>query len=95
MEEEHVISKQLVKLENQSSHESKKQEFSGEREVIEDEEIKENVETQQPTPRISTREIVLRGIPILFRLFYLLMMENLLVFRKPLIVMAMLSGIWK
>ena len=46
MEQEHVLSKQLVQLENQSSHDSKKQEqVSGEREVIEDEEIQENMET--------------------------------------------------
>ena len=44
-------------MENQFSHDSKKQEeVSGEREVIEDEEIQENVETPQPTPRRSTRE---------------------------------------
>ena len=44
-------------MENQSSHNSKKQEeVSGEREVIEDEQMQENVETLQPTPRISTRE---------------------------------------
>ena len=52
MEHEQVISKQLVNLENQSSYDSKKQEeVSSEREVIEDEEIQENVETPQPTPR--------------------------------------------
>ena len=52
MEHEHVISKQLIQLENQSSHNSKKQEkVSGEREVIEDEEIQEVVESPQPTPR--------------------------------------------
>ena len=43
-------------MENQSSHDSKKKEVSGEREVIEDEEIQENVEIPQPTPRISLRE---------------------------------------
>ena len=46
MEQEQVISKQLIHLENQYSHDSKKQEeVSSEREVIEDEEIQENVET--------------------------------------------------
>ena len=49
--------KKLVHLENQYSHDSNKQEdVFGEREVIEDEEIQENMETPQPTPRISTRE---------------------------------------
>jgi len=44
-------------LENQSSNDSKKQEeVSGEREVIEEEEIQEIVETPQPTPRRSLRE---------------------------------------
>ena len=58
MEQEHVISKQLVRLENQYSHDSKKQEeVLGEMEVIEDEEIQENVETPQPTQRRSIREI--------------------------------------
>ena len=57
VEQEHVLSKQLVQLENQSSHDSKKQEeVFGERETMEDEEIQENVETPQPTPRISTIE---------------------------------------
>ena len=57
MEQEQVISKQLIQLQNQSSHDSKKQEeVSGEREPIKDEEIQENVETPQPTPRRSTRE---------------------------------------
>ena len=57
MEPEHEISKQLILLENQYSNDSKKQEeVFGEREVIEDEEIQEIVETPQPTPRISTRE---------------------------------------
>ena len=57
MEQEQVISKQLIQLENQSSNDSKKQEeVSGEREVIEDEEIQEIVETPQPTPRRSLRE---------------------------------------
>ena len=43
-------------MENQSSNDSKKQEVSGEREVIEDEEIQEIVETPQPTSRRSLRE---------------------------------------
>ena len=51
MEQEQVLSKQLVQLENQFSHDSKEQEeVSGENEVIED------VETPQPTPRRSIRE---------------------------------------
>ena len=57
VEQKQVIWKQLVQLENQYSHDSKKQEeVSGEREVIEDEEIQEIVETPQPTPRRSLRE---------------------------------------
>ena len=41
VEQEHVISKQLIQLENQYSNDSKKQEeVFGEREVIEDEEFK-------------------------------------------------------
>ena len=44
-------------MENQFSNDSKKQEeVYGERQVIEDEEIQENVETPQPTPRRSTME---------------------------------------
>ena len=55
VEHEQVISKQLVKLENQSSHDSKKQEeVSSEREVIEDEEIQEIVET----PIAYTKKII-------------------------------------
>ena len=47
VEREQVISKQLIQLENQSSNDSKKQEeVSGEKEVIEDEEIQEIVETR-------------------------------------------------
>ena len=50
-------SKQLVQLETQSSHDSKKREkVSGDKVFIEYEEIQENVETPQPTPRRSTRE---------------------------------------
>ena len=57
VEQEQVLSKQLVQLENQFLHDSKEQEeVSGENEVIEDEEIQEDVETPQPTPRRSTRE---------------------------------------
>ena len=45
VEWEQVILKQIIQLENQSSHDSKKQEeVSGGREVIEDEEIQEIVE---------------------------------------------------
>ena len=44
-------------MENQFSHESKEQEeVSGENEVIEDEEIQEDVETPQPTPRRPIRK---------------------------------------
>ena len=44
-------------MENQSSHDSKKQEeVSSENEVIEDEEIQEDGETPQPTLRRSTGE---------------------------------------
>jgi len=57
VEQEHAISKQLIQLENQSSNDSKKQEeVFGEREVIEDEEIQEVVETPQPTPRRALKE---------------------------------------
>ena len=95
--QERVLSKQLVQLENQSSHDSKKQEeVSGEREVIEYEEIQENVETPQPTPRRSLRE---RNPPKRYTDFVSFVlfnnMENLLVFRNPLIVLIMLSGRWK
>ena len=57
VEQEHVLSKQLVQLENQFLHGSKEQEeVSSENEVIEDEEIQEDMETPQPAPRRSTRE---------------------------------------
>ena len=57
VEQEQVISKQLIQLENQYSNDSNKQEeVSGEREVIEDEEIQEVVESPQPTPTRSLRE---------------------------------------
>ena len=57
VEQEQVLSKQLVQLENQFLYDSKEQEeVSGENEVIEDEEIQEDVETPQPTPRRLTRE---------------------------------------
>ena len=57
VEQEHVLSKQVVELETQSFHDLKKQEeVYGDKEVIEDEEIQDNVETPQPTPRRSTRE---------------------------------------
>ena len=84
-------------MENQSSHDSKKQEeVSGEREVIEDEKIQENVETPQPTPRRSLREInpPKRYIDFVSSVLFT-DDENLLVFRKPLIVLTMLSGRWQ
>ena len=58
VEQKHVLSKQLVQLENQYAHDSKKQEeVSGEREVIKDEEIQENVEIPQPyTKKINKGE---------------------------------------
>ena len=94
MEQEHAISKQLIQLENQFSHDSKKQkEFSSEREVIGDEEIQEIVETPQPPLRRSLTE---RNPPKRYIDFVLSILftddGEPLVFRNPLIVLAMLSG---